>query len=45
MMIKYLLVLLLPMQLFAQQHPIIFKNVNIVDVKNGAIIKNQAYSD
>jgi hypothetical protein len=41
MMVKYLIVLLLPIQLFAQQHPVIFKNVNIVDVKKGTIIKNQ----
>src|SRR4051812_28066242 len=41
MMVKHFLLLLLPMQLFAQVHPIIFKNVNIVDVKKGTIIKNQ----
>jgi adenine deaminase len=37
---KFFFMLLLPLQLLAQ-HPIIFKNVSIVDVKKGAIIPNQ----
>ena len=37
---KFFFMLLLPLQLLAQ-HPIIFKNVSIVDVRKGAIIPNQ----
>ena len=37
---KYFLLLLFPLQLVAQQHSIIFKNVNIVDVVNGTLKKN-----
>ena len=38
---KFILMLLLPLQLLAQQRPVVFKNVSIVDVKKGVIIQNQ----
>lgn len=38
---KYLFMLLLPLQLLAQQRPIVFKNLTIIDVKKGTAIKNQ----
>ncbi|MFN2458970.1 MAG: amidohydrolase family protein [Chitinophagaceae bacterium] len=38
---KYVILLLLPLQLFSQQTSILFKNVNIVDVQKGKVIANQ----
>ncbi|HEX2607617.1 MAG TPA: amidohydrolase family protein [Flavisolibacter sp.] len=38
---KYLIFLFFPLQLLAQQRSIIFKNVNVVDVVKGSLIKNQ----
>jgi len=38
---RFFLLLLLPLQIFAQQNGILFKNVNVVDVKTGAIASNQ----
>ncbi len=38
---KYIILLLLPLQLFSQQKSILFKNVNIVDVQKGKVIANQ----
>jgi hypothetical protein len=38
---KYIFLFLFPLQLFSQQKPILFKNVNIVDVQKGKVIANQ----
>ena len=38
---KFLLMLLLPLQLFAQPNKVLFKNVNVVDVKTGQIAAKQ----
>jgi imidazolonepropionase-like amidohydrolase len=38
---KFLFMLLLPLQLLAQQNSILFKNVNVVNVKTGHIATNQ----
>ena len=38
---KFLLLFLLPLQLFAQQNEVLFKNVNVVDVKTGQIAAKQ----
>lgn len=38
---KHLFLLLLPLQLLAQNSSTLFKNVNIIDVKTGKIIANQ----
>ena len=38
---RFFFLLLLPFQLLAQQRPVIFKNVDIIDVKKGAILQNQ----
>ncbi|MFL5810807.1 MAG: amidohydrolase family protein [Flavisolibacter sp.] len=38
---KYFILLLLPLQLFAQQMSTVFKNVNVVDVKKGMVIAHQ----
>lgn len=38
---KYFILLLFPLQLFSQQSSILFKNVNIIDVKKGRVIANQ----
>lgn len=38
---KFLLMLLLPLQLLAQQNAVLLKNVNVVNVKTGRIDNNQ----
>jgi imidazolonepropionase-like amidohydrolase len=38
---KFIFMLLLPLQLFAQQNGVLFKNVNVVDVKTGHIATKQ----
>jgi imidazolonepropionase-like amidohydrolase len=38
---KYLFVLLLPLQLFAQTTSIVFQNVNVVDVQTGKVLGKQ----
>ncbi len=38
---KFILLLLLPLQVLAQQHAILFRNVSVVDVQTGQVSANQ----
>jgi len=40
-MMKFLILLLLPLQIFAQRNDILFRNVNVIDVKSGRVAANQ----
>lgn len=38
---KYLILLLLPLQLFSQKTTVLFQNVNVIDVQNGQVLANR----